>query len=106
MTTTDIHPTCICPRCGVVPPRVAWKLMTNGRAHLGVWCSVCGRWLRWAPQTSRGLALAPEESPAEIRKSVPLLMSFPDDNPCRGHDFQRLSEDGPDGLDAADSLDV
>jgi hypothetical protein len=36
-----------------------WRLMRDGRMHLGDYCLDCWRWLRWLPQHGRALVQAP-----------------------------------------------
>ena len=48
-----------CVSCGPVSPRLAWKEMVDGRAHLGAYCPRCDRWLMWVPQVDKWLLSAP-----------------------------------------------
>lgn len=52
-------PTLFCQNCGHGEPRLAWREMVDGRAHLGAYCVSCGRWLRWVPQSGEWLRSAP-----------------------------------------------
>lgn len=50
-----------CPAfCGLVTPSLSWKVMSNGRVHLGARCPNCQYWIKWVPQIPEWLALAPE----------------------------------------------
>lgn len=48
-----------CVSCGPVTPRLTWKTMEGGRAHLGAYCRRCDRWIRWVPQVDKWLRAAP-----------------------------------------------
>lgn len=48
-----------CASCGPVAPRLAWKEMVDGSAHLGAYCRRCDRWLKWLPQVREWLRQAP-----------------------------------------------
>ena len=52
-------PTLSCGNCGPVSPTLSWKAMIDGRAHLGAYCCLCARWLRWVPQIDSWLRAAP-----------------------------------------------
>lgn len=54
-----------CPRCGgEAPVRLAWR-QGRGVLHLGAWCSSCGAWIKWLPQTPPLLRLAPPKPPVQ-----------------------------------------
>ena len=52
-----------CVSCGPGEPRLAWKEMVGGRAHLGAYCRRCDRWIKWVPQASEWLRSAPALGP-------------------------------------------
>ena len=56
-----------CPRC---TPRgwrresngrlnIEWRTLPGGRVYLGAYCSACGKWLSWLPQSDLWLDRAP-----------------------------------------------
>lgn len=53
-----------CQDCGPVAPRLAWKEMEDGRAHLGAYCCRCDRWLKWVSQVDKWLRAAPAKKTA------------------------------------------
>lgn len=55
-----------CPRCEDAKGlELAWKVMVSGNMHLGAYCISCGSWIKWLPQTSEWLSIAPEKPKKE-----------------------------------------
>jgi hypothetical protein len=49
-----------CPMaCGEVVPHLRWRELSNGRTYLGAWCSHCGSFIKWVPQTAQWKSRAP-----------------------------------------------
>jgi hypothetical protein len=51
--------------CGDVPVDIRWHPYRAGGFHLGAYCTVCGWWIKWVPQTAVWLALVPPKPEPE-----------------------------------------
>lgn len=62
----------MCRNCGrLVPLKLAWQLLANGYHHLRGSCSVCGKYVKYLPQTEESLQLAgPKPEPPEPSKTL------------------------------------
>lgn len=50
-----------CPTCDKRrEPVLRWKPMASGDMHLGAYCPLCDKWIKWVPQSMEWMALAPD----------------------------------------------
>ena len=51
-----------CPTHGLVDAKLKWMPTSNGLAHIGAYCQVDGRWLKWVTQTDKAAEEATRRS--------------------------------------------
>ena len=62
-----------CPECGCDESVLLWQTIADGRRHIREECALCGRYIRWAPQTAQAMAEATAGAQGQTGEWLPGL---------------------------------